>query len=103
MTDTVRVGNIEIAAVLDMVPPPRDPTVFIKDQPRSAWAPYEEEVLEDGMQPEVLPTAPHVSQSVIPLDDLGLVEFIDDGHSVTDEITTWRRGGRRRATRRATR
>ena len=36
----------------------------------------------------MLPTAPHVSQSVIPLDDLGLVEFIDDGHSVTDEITT---------------
>ena len=184
MTDRVQIGNVEIVAVLDMVPPPRDPTVFIQDYPRSAWAPYEEEVLEDGMlqlyygsfflrsqgrtvlvdtgmgpgphahlegrtgnllgaldqagvgaddvdvvlhthlhpdhvgwnvdssgdtarpyfprarylaprkdwehftQPEVLPTAPHVSQSVIPLDDLGLVEFIDDGHIVTDEITT---------------
>ena len=172
MTDRVQIGNVEIVAVLDMVPPPRDPTVFIQDYPRSAWAPYEEEVLEDGMlqlyygsfflrsqgqtvlvdtgmgpgphahlegrtgnllgasrpeagvaaddvdvvihthlhpdhvgwnvdssgdaskpyfpkarylaprkdwehftQPEVLPTAPHVSQSVIPLDDLGLVEF----------------------------
>ena len=40
------------------------------------------------MQPDVLPTAPHISQNVIPLNDLGLIEFIDDGHNVTDEITT---------------
>ena len=184
MTDRVQIGNVEIVAVLDMVPPPRDPTVFISDQPRSAWAPYEEEVLEDGMlqlyygsfflrsqgqtvlvdtgmgpgphahlegrtgnllgaldqagvgaddvdvvlhthlhpdhvgwnvdssgdtvrpyfpkarylaprkdwehftQPDVLPTAPHISQNVVPLDDLGLIDFIDDGHKVTEEITT---------------
>ena len=184
MTDMIRVGNVEIVAVLDMIPPARDPTVFITDQPREAWAPYEDEVLENGMlqlyygsffvrsggqtilvdtgmgpgphahlenrtgnllgalsdagtsaeeidvvihthlhpdhvgwnvdssddsarpyfpnarylgprkdwehfmQPEVLPTAPHISQNVIPLDELGLIEFIDDGHNVTDEITT---------------
>ena len=43
---------------------------------------------EHFMQPEVLPTAPHISQNVIPLNDLGLIEFIEDGHNVTDEITT---------------
>jgi glyoxylase-like metal-dependent hydrolase (beta-lactamase superfamily II) len=184
MTDMIRVGNVEIVAVLDMVPPPRDPTIFIREQPREAWAPYEAEVLENGllqlyygsffvrsggqtvlvdtgmgpgphahlenrtgnllgalsdagvkaddvdivihthlhpdhvgwnvdssgdanrpffpsarylgprkdwehfMQADVLPTAPHISQNVIPLDELGLIEFIDDGHNVTDEITT---------------
>ena len=184
MTDRIRVGNVEIVAVLDMVPPPRDPTVFITDVPREAWKPYEEDVLENGMlqlyygcfflrsqgktvlvdtgmgpgphahlegrtgnllgqlaansvtpddvdivihthlhqdhvgwnvdisgdtdkpyfpnarylgprkdwehftRPEVLPTAPHISENVIPLDDLGLIDFIDDGHNVTDEITT---------------
>ena len=49
MTDRIRVGNVEIVAVLDMVPPPRDPTVFITDIPREAWEPYEDEVLENGM------------------------------------------------------
>ena len=184
MTDRIRVGNVEIVAVLDMVPPPRDPTVFITDVPRDAWKPYEDEVLENGMlqlyygcfflrsqgktvlvdtgmgpgphahlenrtgdllgqlraqgvgaddvdivvhthlhqdhvgwnvdssgasdkpyfprarylgprkdwehftQPEVLPTAPQISKNVIPLDVLGLIDFIDDGHNVTDEITT---------------
>ena len=184
MTDMIRVGNVEIVAVLDMVPPARDPTIFIRDQPRDAWEPYEDEVLEDGllqlyygsffvrsggqtilvdtgmgpgphahlenrtgnllgalsdagtsaeeidivihthlhadhvgwnvdssgdsdrpyfpnarylgprkdwehfMQPDVLPEALHISQNVIPLDELGLIEFIDDGHNVTDEITT---------------
>ena len=178
MTDRIRVGNVEIVAVLDMVPPPRDPTVFITDIPREAWEPYEDEVLENGMlqlyygcfflrsqgktvlvdtgmgpgphahlenrtgdllgqlraqgvgaddvnivvhthlhqdhvgwnvdgsgdsnrpyfprarylgprkdwehftRPEVLPTAPHVTKNVIPLDDLGLIDFIDDGHNV---------------------
>ena len=48
--------------------------------PRKDW--------EHFTQPEVLPTAPHVSKNVIPLDDLGLIDFIDDGHNVTDEITT---------------
>ena len=49
MTDMIRVGNVEIVAVLDMVPPARDPTIFIRDQPREAWEPYEDEVLENGL------------------------------------------------------
>ena len=49
MADTIQVGNVEIVAVLDMVPPPRDPTIFIRDYPREAWAPYEDEVLENGL------------------------------------------------------
>ena len=184
MADKIQVGNVEIVAVLDMIPPPRDPTIFIRDYPREAWAPYEDEVLENGllqlyygsffvrsqgkiilvdtgmgpgphahlenrtgdligqmrakgvgadevdivihthlhpdhvgwnvdssgdadkpyfpkaqylgprkdwehfMQPDVLPEAPHITQNVIPLNDLGLIEFIEDGHNVTDEITT---------------
>ena len=40
------------------------------------------------MQPDVLPTAPHITQNVIPLDELGLIDFIEDGHNVTDEVTT---------------
>ena len=48
--------------------------------PRKDW--------EHFTRPEVLPTAPHVTKNVIPLDDLGLIDFIDDGHNVTDEITT---------------
>ncbi len=49
MADKIQVGNVEIVAVLDMVPPPRDPTIFIRDYPREAWAPYEDEVLENGL------------------------------------------------------
>ena len=48
--------------------------------PRKDW--------EHFTRPEVLPTAPHITKNVIPLDDLGLIDFIDDGYNVTDEITT---------------
>ena len=184
MADSVRVGNAEIVAVMDMVPPPREPTAFIPDVPREAWEPYADEVLEDGMfqlyfgcffirsqgktvlvdtgmgpgphphlgdrtgdlmgelsrlgvrpqdvdvvvhthlhgdhvgwnvdssagsprpyfpgasylvprkdwehftDPEVLPGAPHITSNVLPLHEQGLIELVDGGHHVTDEITT---------------
>ena len=28
MADSIKVGNVEIMAVLDMIPPPRDPSVM---------------------------------------------------------------------------
>ena len=49
MADRIRVGNTEIVAVMDMVPPPRDPTAFIPEASAEAWRPYADEVLEDGM------------------------------------------------------
>lgn len=184
MVDRIQIGNVEIVALIDMVPPARDPTVFIPSVPREAWEPYEDEVLEGGMlqlyygcfivrsegknilvdtgmgpgphphlegrtgdllgqlareglapedvnivlhshlhpdhvgwnidysgdnpkpyfpnarylgpkkdwehfmQPDVLPNAPHITQNIVPLDDLGLIEFIEGEHQVTGEVTT---------------
>jgi glyoxylase-like metal-dependent hydrolase (beta-lactamase superfamily II) len=184
MADRIRIGNAEIFAVMDMVPPPRQPTAFIPDVPADAWEPYADEVLEDGMlqlyygcffirsrgktvlvdtgmgpgphphlenrtgdlmgelarlgvgpsdvdvvlhthlhpdhvgwnvddsggsprpyfpaakylaprkdwehftAPDVLTSAPHVTRSVMPLVEQGLMELVDGEHHVTDEITT---------------
>ena len=184
MADMIRVGNAEIVAVMDMVPPPRDPTAFIPDVPREAWEPYADEVLEDGMlqlyygcffirsegktvlvdtgmgpgphrhlenrtgdlmgelsrlgvgpmdvdivlhthlhpdhvgwnvdvsggspkpyfpgarylaprkdwdhftRPEMLPSAPHITSSLLPLKEQGLIDLVDGEHHVTGEVTT---------------
>jgi glyoxylase-like metal-dependent hydrolase (beta-lactamase superfamily II) len=48
MVDRVTVGNVQIMAVLDMVPPPRDPASFFAGVPMADWAPYKAEVLENG-------------------------------------------------------
>ena len=48
MAERVTVGNVEIVAVLDMVPPPRDPAAFFTDVPVEDWAPYRSDALEDG-------------------------------------------------------
>ena len=47
MADKVTVGNVEIMAVLDMVPPPRAPEVMFPDVPEEDWGPYQD-TLEDG-------------------------------------------------------
>ncbi len=47
MADRVTVGNVEIGAVIDMVPPPRPTTMFFPDVPEGDWAPYQD-ILEDG-------------------------------------------------------
>lgn len=46
MTDRLTIGNAELVAVLDMVPPPRDPAAFFPDVPMEDWAPYKADVLE---------------------------------------------------------
>lgn len=39
-------------------------------------------------RPDILESAPQVKNSVLPLEKLGLMDLIDEGHEVTDEITT---------------
>ena len=46
--DRITIGNVEVLAFLDMIPPPRDPQDFFPDIPRDAWEPYESEHLTDG-------------------------------------------------------
>ena len=48
MIEKFTVGNIELGAVLDMIPPPRHPSDFFPDVTAEEWAPYSDEVLVDG-------------------------------------------------------
>jgi glyoxylase-like metal-dependent hydrolase (beta-lactamase superfamily II) len=47
MADKAKIGNVEITAVIDMVPPPREPSAMFPDVPASAWSNYKD-TLEDG-------------------------------------------------------
>ncbi len=47
MADKITVGNVEITAVMDMVPPPRPPQQMFPDVSREDWGPYED-ILENG-------------------------------------------------------
>ena len=47
MADKVTVGNVEITAVIDMVPPPREPSAMFPDTAPGDWAGYQD-VLEGG-------------------------------------------------------
>ena len=47
MPDKITVGNVEITAVLDMVPPPRDPTAMFPDTAAGDWAAHQD-ALEGG-------------------------------------------------------
>jgi len=48
MAEKVTIGNVEVTAVLDMVPPPREPSAMFPDVPASAWEAYQD-TLENGM------------------------------------------------------
>jgi len=48
MQEKVKVGNVEIIALIDMVPPPRHPSDFFPGTPDTEWVQYES-VLENGM------------------------------------------------------
>ena len=43
---------------------------------------------EHFTQPQHLAEAPQVRDSVLPLERLGLMDLVDEGHQITDEITT---------------
>lgn len=47
MADKAKIGNVEITAVIDMVPPPREPSAMFPDVSVSAWGDYQD-TLEDG-------------------------------------------------------
>ncbi len=47
MAEKATVGEVEITAVLDMVPPPREPSAMFPDVPAAAWEQYQD-TLEDG-------------------------------------------------------
>ena len=49
MQEKINVGNVEIIALLDMIPPPRSPADFFPGPSASEWEKYEEDVLVDGM------------------------------------------------------
>jgi glyoxylase-like metal-dependent hydrolase (beta-lactamase superfamily II) len=48
MVDRFRVGNVEVVAVLDMVPPPRHPSDFFPGVAEHLWEPYRDDVLDNG-------------------------------------------------------
>jgi glyoxylase-like metal-dependent hydrolase (beta-lactamase superfamily II) len=47
VADKITIGNVEIMAVMDMVPPPRPPEAMFPGVPREDWRPYED-TLENG-------------------------------------------------------
>lgn len=47
MADKGKIGNVELTAVIDMVPPPREPSAMFPDVPASAWEAYPD-ALENG-------------------------------------------------------
>lgn len=47
MAETIKVGDVEITAVLDMIPPARQPSAMFPEVPDAAWEPYKD-TLEDG-------------------------------------------------------
>ena len=42
MADKITVGNVEITAVMDMVPPPRPPEQMLPEGSREDWGPYDD-------------------------------------------------------------
>ena len=48
MADRVAIGNVEVLAFIDMLPPPYDPAEFFPHVPLDAWEPYKSEYLENG-------------------------------------------------------
>ena len=48
MPSRMSVGNAELVGVLDMIPPSRDPTAFFPETTTEAWAPYADDILEEG-------------------------------------------------------
>ena len=48
MADRVTIGNVEVLALLDMVPPSYGRLDFFHDLTDESWAPYRDDCLEDG-------------------------------------------------------
>ena len=51
MSDRIRIGNVEILALVDIGPMARDKSMLFPDVPEEAWAPYAHTLTQDGMLP----------------------------------------------------
>ncbi|MDC0035761.1 MBL fold metallo-hydrolase [Chloroflexi bacterium] len=49
MQEKLKVGDVEIISLMDMIPPPRPPDEFFPDVDQALWEPYKEEVLDKGL------------------------------------------------------
>ena len=49
MQEKLKIGNVEIIFLMDMIPPPRPPGQFFPDVDQALWEPYKEEVLDKGL------------------------------------------------------
>ena len=48
MSERVRIGNVEIIALVDLPGGPRDPSMMFPDVPASAWEPYRDKLTPEG-------------------------------------------------------
>ena len=48
MSEKGMIGNVEVIAVIDMIPPAREPSAMFPDVPASAWDAHQDS-LENGM------------------------------------------------------
>ena len=46
--DSITIGNVEVLAFIDLIPPARDVVDFFPDVPRKSWDPYGSDHLVDG-------------------------------------------------------
>jgi glyoxylase-like metal-dependent hydrolase (beta-lactamase superfamily II) len=49
MSTSVTIGNMQVTALVDLVPPPRDVSVIWPDVAAEAWGPYQDSALVDGL------------------------------------------------------
>lgn len=49
MATSANIGDIQVTALVDLTPPPRDVSMIYPDVPADDWGPYQSFALEDGM------------------------------------------------------
>ncbi|MDA1258484.1 MAG: MBL fold metallo-hydrolase [Chloroflexi bacterium] len=49
MTTSVTIGNLQVTALVDLTPPPRDVSMIFPDVPAADWEPHQALALENGM------------------------------------------------------
>ena len=49
MATSATIGNLQITALVDLTPPPRDVSAIYPDVPAGDWGPYQDFALENGM------------------------------------------------------
>ena len=49
MATSATIGNLQVTALVDLTPPPRDVSAIYPDVPADEWGPYQDFALENGM------------------------------------------------------